>query len=1107
MTGFGFAIRSFFHYLRFNLTVAIGVAITTAILTGGLIIGDSVTYSLEQSTRYRLGETRTAITSGDRFTGATLAALLQDELSGDRDQAVCCAPMLHLQGVASADGGRLRLNRIQALGVDEQFDLIAGTSSLFGDLSADEVIVSENLAERLAVEAGDDIMLRIRKASVMPMNTPFVSATQTTVSARVRIKAIAGAGELGRFSLKISQTAPFNIFISLDHLNQVMDLEDRANIILISHHGTLQTGDINASLRNVWRPADAGLRIREITSLDEIELSAERVFLEAAVIEAFQIQGADPYRVLTYFVNSLSAGNRQTPYSFVSTFPAGQNPGILHGGWAAGQSGRRPGEEGIVVNEWLASDLGIATGDSLKLTYFVPGPLRRLEEHAVSLEVEGIVPMKGRFADRNLMPDLPGLSDAGHCRDWEAGIPIDLEKIRDKDEDYWNEYRGTPKAFISLPTAVRLWKNRFGDCTAIRFPAPETDHASLLKAFRDHLDPADLGIRVQDVIDSGMKAAHSGVNFSQLFIALSFFLLLSSIIVTALLFHLNLVNRIRQAGTMATWGYPKKLIRRIYLTEGGMIALLGGLPGTGLAIGYTCLVFNMLEKVWSDIVRTSILEISIQPLTLLTGLLVCIAISWLAIYVILQRNLRKQIVQIQRSLTFRYRSRSTLFKILPGSLAALICAILVMTQVSGSGPLSELVFIMAGGFLFICLILFTDQLLRIPRPGLSAALSLSRVVQRNIARNRQRSLTIILLFALGTFSVVLTGANRRNPYREITGESSGTGGFEYFAEVTIPILHDLNDPEVRYESGLEGNYSFVQFRKNEGDDASCLNLNRVSNPVLLGVDPAGMEGRFSFLTSNPDLDAKRPWGSLEKELEGGLVPAIADQTVIQWGLGKKTGDTLYYQGETGEPLRIRLIGGIAPSVLQGNIIISDRHFLRFFPSSSGASVYLVDVMPGSGVDPEKDLNRAFRDKGWYLARAAARLAEFESVQNTYLSIFTLLGVLALILGTVGLGIVLIRNIIERANEIGLFQAMGYGPRHIFRIFFLEYFSLICIGILAGFLAAVLATLPGLLSLDNMQALKNIGRLLLILIGNGIIWISIFVLSHLRERSLAALNAE
>jgi ABC-type antimicrobial peptide transport system permease subunit len=268
-----------------------------------------------------------------------------------------------------------------------------------------------------------------------------------------------------------------------------------------------------------------------------------------------------------------------------------------------------------------------------------------------------------------------------------------------------------------------------------------------------------------------------------------------------------------------------------------------------------------------------------------------------------------------------------------------------------------------------------------------------------------------------------------------------------------------------------------------------------------------MEGRFSFVASTPDLDPDKPWGSLEKKLDGGLIPAIADQTVIQWGLGKKTGDTLYYQSETGDTLRLKLIGGIAPSVLQGNMIISNRHFLRYFPSSSGASVYLVDARTGTGIDPQNDLTRAFRDNGWYMTESSARLAEFESVQNTYLSIFTLLGILALILGTIGLGIVLIRNIIERINEIGMFQAVGMGKGLIFRIFFLEYFTLILIGILAGSLAAVLATLPGILSLDAMQALSNIGKLLLLLTANSVFWISIFILTNLRERSLATLHVE
>ena len=72
---------------------------------------------------------------------------------------------------------------------------------------------------------------------------------------------------------------------------------------------------------------------------------------------------------------------------------------------------------------------------------------------------------------------------------------------------------------------------------------------------------------------------------------------------------------------------------------------------------------------------------------------------------------------------------------------------------------------------------------------------------------------------------------------------------------------------------------------------------------------------------------------------------------------------------------------------------------------------------------------------------------------------------------------------------------------------MEYFILICLGILPGLLAAILATLPGMLSLDLAQALANIGKLLLILLGNGVFWISIFIQTHLRDQSLTVLNVE
>ena len=68
------------------------------------------------------------------------------------------------------------------------------------------------------------------------------------------------------------------------------------------------------------------------------------------------------------------------------------------------------------------------------------------------------------------MPDFPGIAKAETTANWDAGFAIDMQKIRPKDEQYWKEYRGTPKAFVTLAAGRRMWGNRFGDVTAIRCP-------------------------------------------------------------------------------------------------------------------------------------------------------------------------------------------------------------------------------------------------------------------------------------------------------------------------------------------------------------------------------------------------------------------------------------------------------------------------------------------------------------------------------------------------------------------------------------------------------------------------------------------------------------
>ncbi|NQU87768.1 MAG: hypothetical protein HQ541_18620, partial [Mariniphaga sp.] len=306
----------------------------------------------------------------------------------------------------------------------------------------------------------------------------------------------------------------------------------------------------------------------------------------------------------------------------------------------------------------------------------------------------------------------------------------------------------------------------------------------------------------------------------------------------------------------------------------------------------------------------------------------------------------------------------------------------------------------------------------------------------------------------------------------------------------------------RANERLSDNYSIVQFRKIEGDDASCLNLNRISNPAVLGVDPENLQGRFSFVAKGDFKDGENPWTLLDEEPVDNVIPAIADQTVIQWGLGKKVGDTLFYQNETGDTIALQLIAGLAPSIFQGNIIISNKNFLKNYPSNSGSKIFLIDGEKENKQKISDELNLTFRDYGWEQVEAPQRLADFYSVTNTYLSIFLALGALALILGTLGLAIVLARSILDRKAEIALLTAIGFKNSKVQIILIWEYALLLLGGILIGFISAIIATLPSLLSVNTGVSINLMLIIVAIILLNGIAWIILITRMMLKKRELA-----
>ena len=336
-----------------------------------------------------------------------------------------------------------------------------------------------------------------------------------------------------------------------------------------------------------------------------------------------------------------------------------------------------------------------------------------------------------------------------------------------------------------------------------------------------------------------------------------------------------------------------------------MIAVFGGMIGSILGVLYNHFVLYGLSTLWKGAVGTSALQLNIQLSTILIGVLSGIIVSILAMWLAIRKLHAIPVSQLQQSMGYLPHAKKGRIKI---SLVLTVLSfvgvlfILLMTD-PGRGKEAAGAFFGAGSLLLIGGLALTNAIfIRNDLPKSIAKISIPGLGFRNVSRKRGRSLATIGILACGIFMVVAVGANRHSPVHDAEQRDSGTGGFALYAETSIPFVGDLNSEKERRKLGLkEGADSFVQLRLRDGEDASCLNLNRVQNPKILGVKPEkfSKRGAFSFVKTSEEVDTNNPWLILNQKFGNNTIPAIADQTVIVWGLGKSIGDTLIYRDERG----------------------------------------------------------------------------------------------------------------------------------------------------------------------------------------------------------------
>jgi ABC-type antimicrobial peptide transport system permease subunit len=1080
-----YILKSVKFYKKQHLLLLLGTFISASVIIGGLIIGDSVKYSLLKLSSLRLGKTQYALNAQGRFVSYELASRLEQKLQ------TTVSGVLTIDGLAINPENNLKVNQVNVIGIDTSFTKLAPASYIMP--GNQEVYLNQNLAKRLNANIGQELVIRIQPIDPIPVNAPFAQEKPASVSLRLTITDILSNEQLGRYSLQSDQKAPLNLFVPREVLEHKLELQGKANTLLIAEKNNLNQQEIKHALNSSFQLNDASLFIKETE--EYFEINSERVFIDKSLSNALTTSSTE--EVLTYLVNNISLKTQSTPYSFVSGLSSAEF--------------KYP--NGAFINQWTANDLQARPGDTLNLTYYVIGDMRQLSEENTTVIVEGILPDRGDIFQPSLMPDFPGLANAESCSQWETGVPIDLKKIRDQDEKYWEEFKGTPKVIIPLALAKTLWANPYGECTALRYSKQNHNKETLKAKLNALIAPQQVGLHFVAVADNGNHAATHGVDFAELFLSLSFFVLLAAVILLVLFISLSFYTRIPELNTLFALGIPFKTINKLWLSEGTVPIFIGSSMGAMGGIGFARFLLWGMNTLWYDAVRTNQIAINLTFRSIVIGIVAAILIGMGTYYILLRKFTIKQLINKAKT-EIASKNKSIALISLPWITLMSAIAILAYSLLKTQGTQASL-FLSAGALTLLSLILFVNQwLLKLSTKNPFPVLTTRYYISKSLSRQKRRSIAAISLLAISTFSVLITGANRKTFAGSTEANHSGTGGYVYWAESSIPVSVNLNTVQGKEsfnfaDEAIADSMSFLQLLTLDGNDASCLNLNQVAQPQILGLNPKVLNHRESFSFTNllPGISNEHPWLELEKEYGHNIIPCYADQTIITWGLIMKLGDTLHYVNETGEELHLVLAGGLASSVFQGNVLIDSKHFRQHFPSVAGAKSMLIDFNGNQETAISELLDFYFQDIGLWYTFTNKRLDEFNSVTNTYLNIFMLLGGLALIIGTIGFGLLVIKNRQERKQELALLTALGISAKTQQGILLKEQLALLAIGIAIGGVGAFVGILPSILSPAFSLPIRFILFLFASIFLSGMLWIAIAALSTKEKEVIAGLRSE
>jgi len=1092
------------YFWSLHLTAAFGAAVTAAVLTGALVVGDSMRFSLRRLTLDRLGRVDQALTGPYWLTNASAERWsASPEFTAAFDAVVPLIRLYAALQVQSPDGAAA--GHVQVLGCDHRFwSAFDGAPPRWP--GPREIVLNRRTAELLGAAPGDRLILRLPRPEVVPGESVFGRKADTIESTVVTVTDVIADEGAGRFALEPSQQVPRNAFVDLQWLAERLDRPGAADVWLITGKRPDRPADTAAERRlgesAILSADDLDLRLEE-TARGYLHLTSRRMLLAPSLrrLVESRLGAATVDPVFFYLLESVRAGTHSISYATAAAMELAVAPPLGPFPASDGKPVATPREDEVVLNTWAAEQLQVSVGDTVEVTWFEPEQTGgEVGRHTQEFRVSGITAIAEGADDPELMPEVAGLTDRRSIADWDPPFPFDARRVTPADEEYWQRHRGTPKAYFSPRIAARFWANRWGDATSLRVLSPNVSPDELRSRLR--FSPREAGITLLPVKRQGMAASAGTTSFSMLFLGFNMFVMVAGLLLTSLLFRLGIEKQARQLGVLSAVGWPPRRLLEFLLGQACAVSLLGGILGVPLGLGYAAAFVAGLNTIWLPAVVVPFLRFHAETASLLiggcAGVLTAVVVTTSALVRLVRVPTRSLLAGSAGEAATPAGNRKGAPKLAGWASAICFLSALGAATQGGRGDETQ----QAVAFFLVGLLSLAGALLAVlawlhrSAGQALAARSLGGLALRNAARNPTRSTLSLGMTAAACFLIFSVAAFRLDPSQSAPATDGGNGGFHLLGETDQPIFADLNTPTGRQSLGFSAEDArlldavrIFPLRLQSGENADCLNLYRPHQPRVLGVPQAFRQrDGFAFAAGRPAQasaagSGTNPWELLEPRNGASgspttPIPAILDDATVKYSLNLSgVGAEFEILDGRGRPVRLKIVATLQNSIFQGNVLIAEEQFVKLFPDTTGYRFFLVEPRepPVGGVSGnggktvgdwreearrvQRVLERQCLDYGMTMTLTTERQTALLAVQNTYLSTFQSLGALGLLLGTFGLAAAQIRGVAERQSELALLRAVGFRNGRIRNLIVLESLVLLGGGLAMGTASAAAAVLP------------------------------------------------